>query len=794
MTDRQLSQAKPLRYDRDVVLARTRGRSGASGHLTILALALLLVACAASPGDSGSRPQAPGVSRRIVLVGLDAADWLAIDPLIRAGKLPTFGRLRSAGRAGVLVSEPPLLSPILWTTIATGRNPEDHGVLDFMVDLPSGGQAPVSSASRRVPAFWNLLSDAGRRVAVVGWWASWPAEPVHGTIVSDRVAPQLLAPAARLEEGAISPAADADRISASVTRPEQLSFEDLARYVPLTRQEHRAAMTELAASSSRFYRDPIAHLAAVVAATRSYSDIAGKLLERGQPDVLAVYLETIDSLSHVFIRDPRRGPAAIEAAYRDADVLLARLARASAPNTWFLVCSDHGFQPSDAAIPEDPADLTGPASAWHRPYGIVAAAEASELAGSNPPSAPRDAALRTATPLDITPTLLHATGLPVGDRMPGRVVSFLLSAEAVARPVAKATLPEAGPRAAPPASSGSDAERVARLRALGYIGGATTSLARQNLGEILYRRGNLAGAERELRAVVQSQPENLTAQLWLAKTLRDQGRAREALDVYEHALRLRGGRGEALIEAAELGATAGLAPAARRIVDGAAAGADNASALAVARAILARAEGHAPEAERELRSALARDPTSFDALSRLLDLLTSRGRMSSSSVALYRAAAERAPGSARHLALLGEVLIASGDPASATPVLGRALGLAPDSAPLRIDLARAQLGERKSADALATLADAPASSERSALQGAACSMQGRWTEAISHFQSAMEKNPETPQLLNGLAWAQLQLGRSGQAADLFGRSLSLDANQPEIRRLLAQIDRPSAAR
>lgn len=777
-----------------MVLAGTRGRIGASGHLTIPALALLLATCAASPEDGGTRPKASGGPRRIVLVGLDAADWLAIDPLIRAGKLPTFARLRSAGHAGVLLAEPPLLSPILWTTIATGRRPEEHGVLDFMVDLPSGGQAPVSSASRRVPAFWNLLSDAGRRVAVVGWWASWPAEQVRGTIVSDRVAPQLLAPSARLEEGAISPVSEADRLAASVTRPEQLSFDDLARYVPLTRQEHQAAMTELAGSSSRFYRDRIAHLAAVVAATRSYSDIAVGLLGRGQPDVLAVYLETIDSLSHVFIRDRRRGPAAIEAAYQDADALLARLARASAPNTWFLVCSDHGFQPSDAAILEDPADLAGPASAWHRPYGIVAAAEASELARSDQPADSREAALRTATPLDIAPTLLHAAGLPVGDRMRGRVVAFLLPAEAVARPVAKATLPETGPSAAPPTSSSSDAERVARLRALGYIGGATTSLARQNLGEILYRHGNLAAAEKELRAVVQDQPENLTAQLWLAKTLREQGRSREALDVYERALRLPGGHGEALIEAAELGATAGLLPVARRIVDGAAARPGNASVLAVARAILARAEGHPAQAERELRAAIAKDPTSFDALSRLLDLLTSRGRVPSSAIELYRTAAERAPSSPRHLALLGEALLSSGDSASATPALGRALALAPDSAPLRIDLARAQLGERKSAEALATLAEAPASGERSALQGAAYSMQGRWAEAASQFQSAMEKNPPTPQLLNGLAWAQLQLGRSGQAADLFGRSLSLDANQPEIRRLLAQIDRPSAAR
>src|SRR5262249_28540775 len=83
--------------------------------------------------------------RNVILVGLDDADWLTIDPLIRAGKLPTFARLRAFGRTGVMVATPPLVSPMLWTTMATGVEPENHGVLDFMVDLPGGRQVPVGS-------------------------------------------------------------------------------------------------------------------------------------------------------------------------------------------------------------------------------------------------------------------------------------------------------------------------------------------------------------------------------------------------------------------------------------------------------------------------------------------------------------------------------------------------------------------------------------------------------------------------------------------------------------------------
>src|SRR5512143_1313224 len=83
---------------------------------------------------------AAGPPPKVAIFGIDAADWRVIDPLIAAGDLPAFARLKRVGSVGVIRSEPPLLSPIIWTTIATGREPEDHGVLDFMVDIPGGGQ------------------------------------------------------------------------------------------------------------------------------------------------------------------------------------------------------------------------------------------------------------------------------------------------------------------------------------------------------------------------------------------------------------------------------------------------------------------------------------------------------------------------------------------------------------------------------------------------------------------------------------------------------------------------------
>ncbi len=162
--------------------AVTRSLAGRPARFCLVTLAAL--AALGTP-----RPASAAGPRRVLVLALDAADWQAIDPLVAAGRLPVLARLSARGHALSLLATPPLVSPIIWTTIATGRRPEDHRVLDFMVDLPGGGQAPVPSSERRTAALWNVFSDAGRSVGVVGWWATWPAEAVRGTIVADRVAP-----------------------------------------------------------------------------------------------------------------------------------------------------------------------------------------------------------------------------------------------------------------------------------------------------------------------------------------------------------------------------------------------------------------------------------------------------------------------------------------------------------------------------------------------------------------------------------------------------------------------------
>ena len=114
-------------------------------------------------------------------------------------------------------------------------------MLDFMVDLPSGGQAPAGVAQRRAEALWNILSARGRRVAVIGWWATAPAEAVNGVVVSDRVAPQLIHAGGPIPPDAISPPSEAVRLAPRIVRARDLRPQDLATYLDLAPGEWERA-------------------------------------------------------------------------------------------------------------------------------------------------------------------------------------------------------------------------------------------------------------------------------------------------------------------------------------------------------------------------------------------------------------------------------------------------------------------------------------------------------------------------------------------------------------------------
>ena len=125
-------------------------------------------------------------SGKVLLIGWDAADWKIIHRLVDGGKMPNMAGFIEEGVMGNLATLSPKLSPMLWTSIATGKRPFKHGILGFTEPDPhSGGIRPVSNISRKTRTIWNILSQTGRKCVVVGWWPSHPVEPINGVMVSN---------------------------------------------------------------------------------------------------------------------------------------------------------------------------------------------------------------------------------------------------------------------------------------------------------------------------------------------------------------------------------------------------------------------------------------------------------------------------------------------------------------------------------------------------------------------------------------------------------------------------------
>jgi hypothetical protein len=72
--------------------------------------------------------------------------------------------------------------------MATGKTMDKHGILGFLEQqTQKDAILPNSRLSRRFKALWNILSNHGYAVGLVGLWVIWPAETVNGFILTDRM-------------------------------------------------------------------------------------------------------------------------------------------------------------------------------------------------------------------------------------------------------------------------------------------------------------------------------------------------------------------------------------------------------------------------------------------------------------------------------------------------------------------------------------------------------------------------------------------------------------------------------
>jgi Flp pilus assembly protein TadD len=638
-------------------------------RVTAISLETRMAGEEAPPILADLRPQPQAAP--LVVLGLDGLDMELVGPMMERGELPNLARI-AAGARGSLAPLKPLLSPLLWTTMATGVGPEKHRILDFLERGPDGTMVPVTSATRRAPALWNMLSAAGRTVDVIGWWASFPAEPVRGVVVSDRVSAQLYGKGADTlrRPGVIFPTSRAGELEAHLVRDGDISDQEVLRFVHLL-------PIEIAERRRRDESDdPIVQLVRLLASTATYFNLAEHLQREDRPDVMLLYVEGTDTIGHLFA--PYHPPPspwiepdlfaiyqdAVATFYRDLDARIGKVL-ALRPGATVVVCSDHGFL-WGADRPREMSNTHAATAAWwHR--------DAAVFWVSGPGARPGGSG--EGSLYDVAPTLLRLTGLPAGDDMPGRPLAWAIDQGEAPRFAYAGKIQPATPRAGT-ISAEESAEFQAKLQALGYLAGPTspapapgdkafalpaegggedTQRGRLNLGTSLLSSGDVQGAIRAFREAAAAVPKDAAAHNKLALALQRAGQTNEALAEFRQAMGLAQNRYQR--EAAFLGAGVILAE-----------------------------QGKLREADGVLGDGIAAVPDSFILHSTRAGVLSKLGDEPGAAQSLARAA-QINPNDLKTLNTLGALYAKYGKDEQARQLWQRSLSLEPNQPQIREFLA-----------------------------------------------------------------------------------------------------------
>ncbi len=185
--------------------------------------------------------------KKVIFLGMDGLDPKLAERFMAEGKLPNLSRLREQGSYSRLRTTFPALSPVAWSTFATGVNPARHNIFDFLNRntksyVPELAAAKVHSPSRvlklgrfRIPLskahvelrrrsqpFWKLLGQQQIGSTIIRVPITFPPEKFNGRMLSAMSTPDL-----RGTQGSFSQ---------FTTRIGEVTFESGSRY-PLRKVE-----------------------------------------------------------------------------------------------------------------------------------------------------------------------------------------------------------------------------------------------------------------------------------------------------------------------------------------------------------------------------------------------------------------------------------------------------------------------------------------------------------------------------------------------------------------------------
>jgi predicted AlkP superfamily phosphohydrolase/phosphomutase len=330
-----------------VIGAARRYSSG--GLRMVVALASLAVAASAVLWPATLKP---GPGPKVVVIGLDGASWDLVDPFVARGRLPNIERLEEHGHRARLRTLNTMLSPQIWSTIATGCTPDVHGMLDFA----------YKQDNFRVGRIWDRLKQEGRSFGLCGWYFTWP--PTPGIKDKDFIIPSRYAPDDRVFPPKYS---FYRQVEGWVRTGERRGFRTgLRSYASagvrawrrgIRLSTLRMGIFEVLGRRLTSRRELDDHWRARRISVALQGDLFAELLRDRSPEFAAVLFTQIDHVSHKYWKymapkefsavhpaDAEKYGGVIEAIYAQVDRAIGEILEVVPEDADVLIVSDHGFQ------------------------------------------------------------------------------------------------------------------------------------------------------------------------------------------------------------------------------------------------------------------------------------------------------------------------------------------------------------------------------------------------------------------------------------------------------------------
>ncbi len=261
---------------------------------------------------------------KVFLLGIDGGTFQVIDYLIAQDKLPNMARLMRHGARAVLQSTIPPITPAAWLSLATGKNPGKHGIVDFLQRAPNSYRfRPVDSRSNAEPTLWEILSQKGKKVVVYNVPVTYPPHEVNGVIISGMDTPGL---------------------ESEFTYPSYLR-EKIAAAFPDYRIDVQIDWSIEDSWIREWYVSEIDKM------LNARLDVLDYLLNEQEWDFFFTVLVAADRLQHIFwryVEEDLRGEAnehaqAVFSCYEKIDAKIGEISTRLGEEVTIILVSDHGF-------------------------------------------------------------------------------------------------------------------------------------------------------------------------------------------------------------------------------------------------------------------------------------------------------------------------------------------------------------------------------------------------------------------------------------------------------------------